>query len=49
MAALDLEYGRGGINSGSATANSDGTVTIGIRRERLDHPNAIGEAPGALT
>jgi|GEM_PF-266967 len=41
MAAPDLEYGRGGINSGSAVANSDGTVTIMISREQLDHPNAI--------
>lgn len=41
MAAPDLEYGRGGINSGSAVANSDGTVTIVIGREMLGHPNAI--------
>jgi hypothetical protein len=30
-----------GINSGSAVANSDGTITIVISREALDHPNAI--------
>ncbi len=41
MAAPDLEYGRGGINSGSAIANSDGTITIVIGRETLAHPNAI--------
>lgn len=41
MAAPDLEYGRGGINSGSAVANSDGTVTIVISRAALAHPNAI--------
>jgi hypothetical protein len=41
MAAPDLEYGRGGINSGSAVANSDGTITIVIARETLQHPNAI--------
>ena len=41
MAAPDLEYGRGGINSGSAVANSDGTVTIVISRQGLNHPNAI--------
>jgi hypothetical protein len=41
MAAPDLEYGRSGINSGSAVANSDGTVTIVIARETLEHPNAI--------
>lgn len=41
MAAPDLEYGRGGINSGSAVPNSDGTVTVVISRELLDHPNAI--------
>ena len=41
MAALDVEYGRAGINSGTAVANSDGSVTIVISRELLDHPNAI--------
>lgn len=41
MAATDLEYGRAGINSGSAAVNSDGTVTIVISREALGHPNAI--------
>jgi hypothetical protein len=41
MAAPDLEYGRGGINSGTAVANSDGTVTIVISRDTLEHPNAI--------
>jgi len=41
MAAPDLEYGRGGINCGSAVANSDGTITIVISRDELDHPNAI--------
>lgn len=41
MAALDLEYGRAGINSGTAVPNSDGSVTIVIGRELLDHPNAI--------
>ncbi|WNG89535.1 DUF1214 domain-containing protein [Mycobacterium sp. ITM-2016-00317] len=41
MAALDVEYGRAGLNSGSAVPNSDGTVTIVISMEQLDHPNAI--------
>ncbi len=41
MAALDVEYGRAGINSGTAVPNSDGTTTIVISRELLDHPNAI--------
>ncbi|KHO22076.1 DUF1214 domain-containing protein [Mycolicibacterium setense] len=41
MAALDVEYGRAGINSGTAVPNSDGSVTIVISRELLDHPNAI--------
>jgi hypothetical protein len=41
MAALDVEYGRAGINSGTAVPNSDGSVTIVIGRELLDHPNAI--------
>lgn len=41
MAAPDLEYGRGGINSGTAVPNSDGSVTIVISREQLEHPNAI--------
>lgn len=41
MAALDVEYGRAGINSGTAVPNSDGSVTIVISRDRLDHPNAI--------
>jgi hypothetical protein len=41
MAAPDLEYGRGGVNPGSAIANTDGTITIVISREALEHPNAI--------
>jgi hypothetical protein len=41
MAAPDLEYGRGGINSGTAVPNRDGSITIVISREELDHPNAI--------
>jgi hypothetical protein len=41
MAAVDLDYGRASINSGTAVANSDGSVTIVIARELLDHPNAI--------
>jgi hypothetical protein len=41
MAALDVEYGRAGINSGTAIPNADGSVTIVISREPLDHPNAI--------
>ena len=41
MAALDVEYGRAGINSGTAVPNGDGSVTIIISRELLDHPNAI--------
>jgi hypothetical protein len=41
MAALDVDYGRAGINSGKAVPNSDGSVTIVISRELLDHPNAL--------
>jgi hypothetical protein len=41
MAALDVEYGRAGINSGTAVENSDGTVTLVISRSQLAHPNAI--------
>ncbi|BBZ04710.1 hypothetical protein MCHIJ_41470 [Mycolicibacterium chitae] len=41
MAALDVDYGRAGINSGTAVPNSDGTVTIVVSRELLEHPNAI--------
>lgn len=41
MAALDVDYGRAGLNSGTAIPNSDGSVTIVISRELLDHPNAI--------
>ncbi len=41
MAALDVEYGRAGINSGTAVPNGDGTVTLVISREQLAHPNAI--------
>lgn len=41
MAAPDLEYGRGSINSGTAVPNRDGSITIVISREKLDHPNAI--------
>ncbi len=41
MAALDVEYGRAGINSGTAVPNSDGSITIVISREKLEHPNAI--------
>ncbi len=41
MAALDVEYGRAGLNSGTAVPNSDGSITIVISRELLDHPNAI--------
>lgn len=41
MAALDVDYGRAGINSGTAVPNSDGTVTMVISRELLAHPNAI--------
>ena len=41
MAALDVDYGRAGINSGTAVPNGDGSVTIVVSRELLDHPNAI--------
>ena len=41
MAALDVEYGRAGINSGSAVPNSDGSVTIVVSMEQLTHPNAL--------
>jgi hypothetical protein len=41
LAALDVEYGRGGINCGTAVPNSDGSVTIVVSRELLEHPNAI--------
>lgn len=41
MAAIDVEYGRGGVNSGTAVPNPDGSVTIVVSRELLEHPNAI--------
>lgn len=41
MAALDVEYGRAGIKSGSAVPNSDGSVTIVVSTEQLAHPNAL--------
>jgi Protein of unknown function (DUF1214) len=41
MAALDVDYGRAGINSGTAVPNDDGSVTIVVSRELLGHPNAI--------
>ncbi|QZT64193.1 DUF1214 domain-containing protein [Mycolicibacterium austroafricanum] len=41
MAALDVEYGRAGLNSGSAVPNSDGSVTIVVSTEQLAHPNAL--------
>ncbi len=41
MAALDVDYGRAGLNSGTAVHNSDGTVTIVVSRELLEHPNAL--------
>ena len=41
MAAFDSEYGRSGINGGSAVPNSDGSTTIVIARELLEHPNAL--------
>lgn len=41
MAALDVDYGRAGLNSGTAVPNADGTVTIVISTEQLAHPNAV--------
>lgn len=41
MAAVDTDYSRSGLNGGSAVPNSDGSVTIVISRELLDHPNAL--------
>lgn len=41
MAAVDVEYGRGGINSRTAVPNSDGSVTIVISAEPVEHPNSI--------
>ncbi|HEX5143576.1 MAG TPA: DUF1214 domain-containing protein [Mycobacterium sp.] len=41
MAAVDTDYSRSGINGGSAVPNSDGSVTIVISRELLEHPNAL--------
>jgi hypothetical protein len=41
MAAVDTDYSRSGINGGSAVPNSDGSVTIVVSRELLDHPNAL--------
>lgn len=41
MAAVDLDYGRAGVNSATAVPNSDGSITIVISRELLEHPNAI--------
>jgi Protein of unknown function (DUF1214) len=44
MACHDLDYTTASVNHGSATRNSDGTVTTVIARELLDHPNAISTA-----
>ena len=41
MAAVDTDYSRSGINCGAAVPDSDGSTTIVISRELLDHPNAI--------
>ena len=41
MSAYQTEYSRSGINIGSAVPNSDGSMTIVISRELLEHPNAL--------
>ena len=41
MSAVQTEYSRSGINCGSAVPNSDGSTTLVIARELLDHPNAL--------
>jgi len=41
MSAVEAEYGRSGINCGSAVPNSDGSITIVVSRGLLEHPNAL--------
>ncbi|HNF05698.1 MAG TPA: DUF1214 domain-containing protein [Mycobacterium sp.] len=41
MSAVETEYSRSGINCGSAIPNSDGSTTIVIARQLLEHPNAL--------
>jgi hypothetical protein len=41
MAAYNNDYARTSVNNGSAAPNSDGTVTVVIGREPLEHPNAV--------
>jgi hypothetical protein len=41
MAAYNHDYARTSVNNGSAEPNSDGSVTVVIARELLEHPNAI--------
>jgi hypothetical protein len=51
MAAYNNDYARTSVNNGSAQPNSDGTVTVVVAREPLEHPNAvstIGHAEGVL-
>ena len=41
MAGHNAEDGRTSINMSTAQPNADGTVTVVIARQQLDHPNAI--------
>lgn len=51
MAAPNADYARTSVNNGSAVANADGTVTVVVAMDQLDHPNAvstIGHEEGIL-
>ncbi len=41
MAGYNVDYARTSVNHGSAKVNEDGTVTIVIARDQLEHPNSV--------
>jgi Protein of unknown function (DUF1214) len=47
MATEVLTDARTSVNGGAARPNADGTVTVVVAREQLDHPNAITTAGNA--
>ena len=44
MAGVGAADARTSVDHGTAVPNADGTVTVVIAREQLDHPNAISTA-----
>jgi hypothetical protein len=44
MAGVPAPDARTSVNHGTAAPNADGTVTVVIARDQLDHPNAISTA-----